>query len=311
MHQPSRNTLRHLTTTLSGASFAGMAAVAPVSPQARDLYRAWIADGCHADMTYLERYGEVRDNPALLLDGARTIIMAAFSYANPGVTDTMRASGRPVIAEYALGGDYHKELRKRFKPVAEAITREYGGDTRICIDTAPLRERYWAVRAGLGFIGINNYLIIPGAGAHFCLGAILWTGTPADGYDTALQRTCDRCGACVRACPGGAITPDGRLDARRCLSYLTIEHKGPIPADIDTGGRLFGCDTCRRVCRHEPANPETTPIENLRARTDNVSLTAADWRQMSADQFAIRFADSPLRRPGLSALLAHLPSDTG
>lgn len=298
----TRNELKELTVNLSGATTAGIAAVEPVDDKARRIRRDWIAAGCHAGMDYLEKYEDVRDNPALLLDGAQTIIMAAFSYANPVVSAEMESAEHPLIAEYALGADYHTEVRRRLEAVGEHLKSVYGGHTRVCVDTAPLRERYWAVQAGLGYIGINNYLIIPGEGLHFVLGALLWTGKVSDGPDRPCAGDCGRCGACVRACPTGAISADGRIDARRCLSYLTIESRDPMPDGLHTGNRLFGCDTCRRACPHEPAEPPRTSIEAFVARPEVAALTKDDWMSMTPSHFKRLFRDSAIRRARLEHL---------
>lgn len=276
-----------------------------MSGEAAALYDTWIADGCHGDMAYMERYGEVRADPVLLLDGARTIFMSAFSYANPDAVRDMESRHVPLISEYALGDDYHTEVRERLSAAAQAITERYGGVTRVCVDTAPLRERYWARQAGLGFIGVNNYLIIPGMGLHFVLGAILWTGE-ADVYDTPCTGSCGACGRCVDACPTGAISSDGRLDARKCLSYLTIESREPLPDGVSVGQRLFGCDTCRRACPHEPANPQTTDIAAFRARPDVMALSRRDWLSMTPEKFSLIFRNSAVKRAKLPKLLATL-----
>ncbi len=306
----TRQKLKQLTTTVSGATVAGVALVEPVDGKSRRIRRDWIAAGCHGSMEYLEKYDNVRDNPALLLDGAQTIVMAAFSFANPRAAAEMEQSGEPLIAEYALGADYHTEVRRRLEAVAERLRADYGGETRVCVDTAPLRERYWAAKAGLGYIGVNNYLIIPGHGLHFVLGALLWTGRVADGPDTPCDGDCGRCGACVRACPTGAISPDGRIDARRCLSYLTIESREPLPEGIERGRRLFGCDTCRRVCPHEPADPPRTDIEAFVARSEVTSLTARDWLTMTPSHFKRLFRDSAIRRARLERLRGFLADES-
>lgn len=286
----------------SGAHAVGVTQVRPVDDGARAVYERWIADGCHGDMDYLARYGDVRDNPALLLDGARTLIVAAFSYANVAAVAEIRRRGIPRIAEYALGRNYHNVLRRRLKKAAAAVERLYGGSTRVCIDTAPLRERYWAAQAGLGFIGVNNQLIIPGEGSHFFLGSILWTGVPDEGYDEPCGRSCLRCGACLRACPTGAISDDGRIDARRCLSYLTIESHAPLPDGIETGNRLFGCDTCRRVCPHQSARPAPTPLAEFAPLALTTTLTTADWLAMTSEEFDRLSAGTSLRRTTLEGI---------
>lgn len=317
----TREHIISMIMSATGASAVGMSRICPVPEETGTLYRQWIADGCHADMDYLEKYGDVRDNPALLLEGASSIITAAFSFANPDAMERMRSSGNPIVSEYALGRDYHKEVRSRLRRAATLLTKEAGGETRICVDTAPLRERYWAARSGIGFIGLNNYLIIPGAGAHFFLGEILWTGEPSDGFEEQSATTsrscvasCDRCMACVRACPTGALSRDGRLDARKCLSYLTIESRDPLPHGILPGKRLFGCDTCRKACPHQPAHPPVTEIEAFRPRKDVVSLTAGQWDSMTESEFETLFQGSAVRRTTLSHLkdvLARIKNSEG
>lgn len=291
-----KDTLRTIVARSSGATVVGFARAGKVGKDAVSRYRSWIADGCHADMCYLERYDEVRHNPRLLLSGATTIIMTAFSYANPKAVVAMEENGAPLIAEYALGQDYHDVLKRRLEIAASELKERFGGETRVCVDTAPLRERYWAQQAGLGYIGVNNYLIVPGQGAHFVLGAILWTGAPADGFDEPCNMSCGECGECARSCPTGALSESGRLDARRCLSFLTIESREPLPEGIDAGRRLYGCDTCRRVCPHQRTVVERTAIEEFVARQEVVSLTAEDWREMPAERFRELFRHSAVWR---------------
>ncbi|MBD5233225.1 MAG: tRNA epoxyqueuosine(34) reductase QueG [Bacteroidales bacterium] len=278
----------------AGAAACGFARVAPVPEDQRALYRQWLRQNRHADMEYMERYTDVRDNPALLLDGARTIISLAFPYTAPGVKRS------PLFADYALGDDYHDVLRKRLTPVADALEAIYPG-TRICIDTAPLRERYWATRAGIGYIGLNNQLIVPGIGSAVFLAEILWTAALPP--DTPLTSTnCSRCGACLRACPGTALNHDGSaLDARRCLSYLTIENRGALTTPLR--GRIYGCDICRDVC---PEAHPTLPVEILPEFTPRptlLTLRVADITAMTQETFSLTFRRSAIKRAKLAGLL--------
>ena len=263
-----------------GAVAAGCAAATPVDPAFRHVYRRWIADGRHGTMDYLARYDSVRFDPAALLPGARTVISLAFPYRPAG------GYHHPHIADYALGHDYHHVVRRRLMELAAFIAGRFGAQSRVCVDTAPLPERYWAERAGVGLRGLSGQLIVPGVGTGVFLGEVITTlelepDSPAGGH-------CGRCGACVRACPGGAIGADGSFDARRCLSYLSIEHRGELPADIDFGGRVYGCDVCQRVCPHnrcEPPEPlfEFFPDPRLLSLDlDALSaLTPADWRKLT------------------------------
>lgn len=293
--------IRHMALDVTGADAAGIIEARPVDDTAADLYRTWIADGCHADMDYLNRYHDVRNDPRLLLDGARTMVIALFSFANPEAADAIRRAGNPYIAEYALGDDYHEVLRHRMSQFGVTLTDRYGGSFRVMVDTAPLRERYWATRAGLGVIGLNNYLIVPNRGAHFFIATLLWTGNAVGKHDTPLAGDCGRCGRCVLACPVGAISPDGRIDARRCLSYLTIESRDPLPDGMTSHGIIFGCDTCRAVCPHENT-AESTSIAEFAPRKDILALDRDAWQNMTHDSFCKIFRHSAVRRAKLDKL---------
>ena len=247
----------------AGAARLGIAAAGTVDPEAAAIYDRWIAAGHHASMTYLERYADIRLSPQLLLPGTRTLLVCAFPY----YTDEPL---RLPIALYARGRDYHEVVRERLLQLSQAVTSRWGGETRACVDTAPLRERYWAVRSGLGFTGINNQLIVPGIGSYVFIGTLLWTVgvTP----DNPCSDRCMQCMRCVSACPAGAINPDGSaIRAERCLSYLTIEHRGDLPPDTDLCGHLYGCDECQRVCPHNTTvTPTPSPTSTL-AKTSATS----------------------------------------
>lgn len=278
-----------------GASRWGIAHAEKVDPDSVALYAKWIADGCHGTMDYLERYADVRSDPRKLLEGAESIICCAFSYYHP---DCPEANLR--IARYALGSDYHKVLRHRLTAAARQIETRYGGATRVCVDTAPLRERYWAARSGLGFIGRNNQLIVPGVGSFFFLGFILTTvafrpSAPIEGI------SCGNCRRCVDACPTSALDANGRCDASRCLSYLTIEHRGPFNESIDLHDTFYGCDRCTIVCPHN-RHPEPSVIDAFRHNPKIVGLTANDITSMTPQQFDSTFAGSAMRRAGLDGM---------
>lgn len=292
-----------LIMRLTGADAAGVAVVAPVDDDAVRRYDSWIAAGNHAAMDYMERYGDVRRDPRLLLPGARSVIMLAYSYFTPG----QQPASAPQIALYARGSDYHNILRRRLSAAVRELKMRFGGDYRICIDSAPLRERYWAVKAGLGFIGRNSQLIVPGIGSYCFLAAIVTTLRLPQSPE-ADRSGCDGCGRCEKACPGRAIIP-GRcaIDARRCLSYLTIEAgrtedaTRPWPEGVRRGNRLLGCDVCQAVCPHN-SHPRETSIAQFLPREAVMNLTVRQLQEMDQETFDTLFAGSPVRR----APLAHL-----
>ncbi len=264
-------------------------------------YRKWIDNGTHGEMNYLERYDDLRADPRLLLPAAQSIIVCAASYHS----SLKMPSNVPQIASYALGRDYHEVMRERLTKLAQFIKKNWGGETRVCVDTAPIFEKYWATKAGIGFIGMNSLLIVPGAGSYVFIGEILTTlRFPKDKPEKA---TCMRCGACVKACPAQAIRKDGSVDARRCLSYLTIEYHGDFPKGTNLGNRLYGCDTCQQVCPHNKDIIET-PIVDLRPRKEILSLTSNDVATMSQEQFSTLFQHSAIKRTKLTGLKRNLRS---
>lgn len=291
-----------LIAELSGAVAAGVATAAPVNEQARRHYERWIEAGCHGAMDYMTNYRDIRDNPQLLLDGAQSLIVFAFSYYH---TDRQPADSGARIAMYAHGSDYHNVLKKRLKPVVSALKDRFGGDYRICIDSAPLMERYWAVEAGIGFIGLNGQLIVPGAGSYCFIATIVSTVAFAPSGRNAGE--CLKCGRCIANCPGKAISAGGWIDARRCLSYLTIEAgrtaeaSEPLPDGVVRGDRLVGCDVCQEVCPHNrDAVPTKIPQFAMREAVRN--LTAAQVLRMDETEFDSLFAGSAIRRAKLTRL---------
>lgn len=232
-----------------GIDSIGFVPIREVAPQVIAYYDSWLASGKNANMKYLEQYREQREHPQMLLSDARSIIMIAVSY----FPSELQSKDSPQIAKYALGRDYHKALKQILIKLAESIESEIGAHSyRPLVDTAPFMERYWAKEAGIGFIGKNTNLIIPRVGSFVFLGALLTSLELST--DTTYSRSCGSCRRCIDACPTHALTEEG-LDARRCINYLTIEHRGEIPEELTKrfGHRLYGCDTCQDVCPHNKA----------------------------------------------------------
>lgn len=285
-----------------GFDACGLAAAAPVAPEAQEYYRRWLAGERNGCMDWARGHQNLRDNPAALLPGARTVIVVALNYYPPQLLppDALQ------VAYYAYGRDYHEVLREKLAVLADFIARTTGAAVRCCVDSAPVRERYWAQQAGVGFIGRNNCLIIPGRGSFFFLGEIITTlALPPD---TPCLRQCDGCMACVRACPTGALGSDASAaDCRRCLSCLTIELRGELPDWVPhvLGRRLVGCDTCQLCCPHNAhALPAAEPDFAL---TETVSrLTPEGIRKMTGGDFRRAFAHSAVGRVRLKGLLRNL-----
>lgn len=280
----------------AGACRWGTADALPPPPPTIKQYADWIASGKHGTMDYLDRYHDVRSDPRLLLPGARSIIVAAFNYYHPEVP-------RLPIARYALGRDYHEVVRRRLMAVADSITAGTGETCRVTVDTAPLRERYFAVCAGVGFVGKNNLLIVPGIGSWVVLGEIITTLSLPPSEPCVLN--CADCGKCAEACPGGALDGSGTAaDARRCLSYLTIEYRGAtLPSDRIPS--LYGCDVCQAVCPHNATAPVTT-IPEFMPRSELLILSAEQVATLSQPEFSRIFSHSAIKRAKLAGLLRNL-----
>lgn len=278
----------------AGGAACGVADALAVADDDFARFDKWLARGMHGGMRYMENYRELRRDPQLLLPGAKSVVVAAFSYYHSDQTEGNLAS----IAAYAHGDDYHEVVRERLGRVAARIKEAYGGETRVCVDTAPMLERYWAVRAGIGFVGRNRLLIVPGAGSYVFIGSVLTTVRFMP--DAPNEGTCDGCGRCIAACPGKALSEEG-VDARRCLSYLTIEHRGEFPDGTNLHGHLYGCDTCQRVCPHNRSLPDT-PIAEFHAREALRTLTPEKIIRMGQSEFSAIMRRSAIKRTKLAGL---------
>jgi epoxyqueuosine reductase len=274
------------------------AAIVPIeAPRRHALYTSWLAAGHAGEMAYLARPDHIAPRADLraLLESARSLVVVALAYdrrdpiqptAPIPPTDLLR--GR--IARYARGEDYHLVMRDKLVLLAERIASELGRPvaSRPCVDSAPVLEREWAERAGIGFVAKNTMVIAPGAGSYIVLGELLLdielpTTAPAE----PTKPRCGSCRSCLDACPTGAFVDAYTLDARRCISYLTIEHQGVIPRELrhSIGTWVFGCDVCQEVCPFnagagEPHDPLLTPRSVEHALPSLVALATAGTNQM-------------------------------
>jgi epoxyqueuosine reductase len=275
--------------------FAAAGVLAASRPLTWGRFRDWLRDGMHGEMAYLERDAAARMRFDAILPFTKSVL--AVARAVPG-------SGAGNVAAYARGEDYHRAVRTALKGVIEDLKplAPPGAHFRVCVDTAPLLEREIAVRAGLGFVGKNGMLIVPGVGSHVVLGEVLTdvalapSAAPfADGADR-----CGTCTACLEACPTRAFAAPRVLDARKCLSYLTIEKRGPLTPEEEAslGGRLFGCDDCQDVCPFNAALDPAGP-----ARGPSASLDPEEILALDEEGFRSRFFHSAIWRATRSGLV--------
>src|SRR5574343_1035668 len=275
-----------------GFSAIGVARADP-GPAVEHL-RAWLAEGMHGTMDYMARHAELRAHPAELQPGTLSVISAALDYLPH--TDTVDDPARAAVSRYAQGRDYHKVIRSRLQKLADAIASLIGPfGYRVFSDSAPVMEVEYATQAGLGWRG-KHTLLLSQQGSWRFLGE-LYTDLPLP-PDAPIEPHCGTCSACLDACPTGAIIAPYQVDARRCISYLTIELNGPIPEALRPllGNRIYGCDDCQTCCPWnrfaQLGDPEFHPRHGL----DSAELaTLFDW---SETQFNDRLAGNPIRRIG-------------
>ena len=253
-------------------------------------FQNWLADGAAGEMDWLERGAEKRAEPQKVLPGARSVIVVAMNYWQGGEPD--RGGGR--IARYAWGDDYHDVMLAKLRQLDELLSA-HGGMQKCYVDTGPILERDFAAEAGIGWHGKSTMLLDQKLGTWFFLGEILTTLDLS--ADAPQMARCGSCTRCMTACPTGAITAEHRLDARRCISYLTIELKGSIPLEFRRliGDRIYGCDTCLDVC---PWNRFAAIAREsaFAARPATSAMQLRDFLALNDVQFRTLFRGSPIRR---------------
>lgn len=276
------------------------------APSARAaFFDEWLARGYGGTMRYLNRQARKRKDPRLIDPAARSIVVVLDNYYYDTAADGDRAIKEPTtvrMARYAHGSDYHEVIGRRLQMLAERLLQAGAEHARVYADAGPVPERELAERAGLGWIGKNTMLVRPGAGSFFFIGSIftdleLEPDVPFEG---------DRCGSCTRcldACPTGAFVAPRLLDATRCISYLTIEQKGPIPEALEPhlDGWAFGCDVCNDVCPWNVKFADDTAIPDYRPRNDS-PITPDTFERMDETEFAERYRGTPLLRPGVAGM---------
>ncbi len=275
---------------------------------------AYLAAGYHGEMEYMASHGTMRSHPDELVPGTLRVISVRMDYL-PEDTQMAQMLAQPeqaYVSRYALGRDYHKLIRKRLQQLAEKISQEIGPfGHRAFVDSAPVLEKALARKAGLGWVGKNTLILNRKAGSWFFLGELLVDlPLPIDQPDD--RDHCGKCTACLQVCPTQAFVGDRVLDARRCISYLTIELKGAIPEDLRPliGNRVFGCDDCQLVCPwNRFAKPTQEDDFQPRHRLDNSSLV--ELFMWTEDEFLARTLGSPIRRTGYERWLRNLAVGLG
>ncbi len=285
-----------------GFDAVGITDASPIGPEHVEHFEAWLRSGYAGRMHYMHRNLDKRIDPGKLLDGARSVIVVALNYKIREEAVELADPDNPVgrVAQYARYEDYHpflKSLLHKLADFLQAMT-DQRHTFKICVDSAPAAEKALAVRAGLGFIGKNHLLIHPQFGPQVLLGVLITTaGLRPDHPHTG---TCGQCRLCLEACPTGALRPDGFLDARRCISYLTqYESKDHRARDI--GHWLFGCDECLLVCPFQQ-NAPACANQHFRRHIGGAGLDLRELLELTPEAFKAEFGDLPLAGPGFEML---------
>lgn len=314
---PRQATLRARLHAL-GFDDVRFASLASPSAESGQALRDWLAQGMQGEMAWMERSADKRVSPELVLPGARSAILLGVSYW-PGDTTTTAGEGstakkNPVWARYALHEDYHDTIKPALVAAGRAIEELYGAaeqDYRYYVDTGPVLERAWAARAGLGFVGKNAMLISRRHGNWLFLASLLTRVEFAPDEpirkkfgERSIGLLCGKCTRCLDACPTQAFAAPGVLDARRCVSYQTIENKGIIPRELRAGigHRIYGCDVCLEVCpwnRFAQAGRRVL----LTVRGELADLTLGELLDLNAERFATVFRKTPIKRVKLGGIL--------
>lgn len=284
-----------------GFSFCGISRAAFLEEEAPRLEQ-WLNAGMHGKMSYMENHFDKRLDPRLLVPGAKSVVSLLFNY----FTEKKQNEDAPKVSKYAFGEDYHHVVKDKLKLFLQRIEQEIGAvDGRAFVDSAPVLDKAWAKKSGLGWVGKNANLINKGHGSFFFIAElIIDLELEPDG---PVKDFCGTCTACIDACPTDAIVKPYVVDGSKCISYLTIELRDAIP--IEFKGKMdqwvFGCDICQDVC---PWNRFSTPHQETRfdAKDEFLGMKRKDWLEMTEEVFEDRFKKSPLKRAGYLGLIKNV-----
>jgi epoxyqueuosine reductase len=286
-----------------GFGYCGIAKAEVLNEDARRLEK-WLSQGMQGRMHYMEKHFDLRINPTLLVDGAKSVITLLFNY----FPTELQQPESPKISKYAFGKDYHEVIKEKLNQLIAALRKEAGDiNGRGFVDSAPVLERTWAQKSGLGWIGKNGNLINKESGSFYFI-ATLITDLPLEYDDPFVKDYCGTCQRCIDACPTRAILPDKVIDGSKCISYFTIELKEQLIPDSMKGKFdhwMFGCDTCQDVCPwnrfSKPHNEsQFTPLPEV------LNFTSAQWEEMTEEAFATIFKNSPLKRSKYAGIRRNL-----
>ncbi len=287
-----------------GFSLVGIASVEPLREEGLRL-REWLRRGYHGTMAWMERWFEKRTDPRAVLAGAKSMVCVAMNYYTPSVHRHDDEHGK--ISRYAWGDDYHRLLGQRLESLRTWLTREFPGtEATWYVDTGPVLEKAWAQRAGLGWQGKHSNLISGTLGSWVFLGEIITT--LALEPDPPETDHCGTCTLCLEACPTGAIVEPYVMDSRKCLSYLTIEHRTAISGEITAqfDGWIYGCDICQDVCPWNEKFSQVTPERAFAPRDDHATPELEAWSRMSREEFTRKFRESPIKRTKWGGLMRNI-----
>lgn len=286
-----------------GFDFCGIATAEFLNEDARRL-ESWLQQGMHGDMHYMQNYFDLRTDPQKLVPGAKSVITLLLNY----FPETLQPAGVPKISKYAYGQDYHEVIRAKLKEFYNSLQSSIGQFSgRGFVDSAPVLERAWARKSGLGWIGKNGNLINKKAGSFFFI-ATLITDIDLQADDAYAKDYCGSCTKCIDSCPTEAILPDKVIDGSKCISYFTIELKDALIPEKMKGqfdNWAFGCDVCQDVC---PWNRFSKPhkTEAFEPLHPILNYTSKDWEELTEEKFKIIFRNSPIKRTKFGGIKRNL-----
>jgi epoxyqueuosine reductase len=310
MAAPDNNALSLLIREKAYSLGFDLCGIAPSRPleEHEPIVKNWCSSGMASDMTYLCRNLDKRLNPELLFPGVRSVIVTGLNYYTES---KLTGNSIPVISKYAYGASYHDVIKGKLEEILISVKQCYPGtEGKAFVDSGPLLEKAWAREAGLGWPGKHSVLINDRIGSFFFLGIIL-INRELDYDKPFAEDKCGRCRICIEACPTGAINGNRTIDTRKCIAYLTIESKAPVPSgmSVHMEGRVFGCDRCQEVCPWNK-NASEHNVQEFQINPEMELMTAEDWRDVSREKFKRLFRRSAIGRKKYETFIENLTNIT-